>query len=124
MNIPSGTVTFLFTDVEGSTRLWAEQPDAMPSALARHDEILRAAIAENGGYVFATGGDGFAATFASVSQAVAAASGAQAALADLELIDVRMGLHVGEAEEREGNYFGPAVNKAARIMAAGHGDPG
>jgi class 3 adenylate cyclase len=61
---PSGTVTFLFTDIEGSTRLWEERPDEMRAALARHDEILRATIEGNGGYVFATGGDGFAAAFA------------------------------------------------------------
>src|ERR1700761_6211116 len=69
---PSGTVTFLFTDVEGSTRLWDEHPDAMASALARHDEIVRRAVDEQGGYMFSTGGDGFAAAFARSIEAVAA----------------------------------------------------
>jgi class 3 adenylate cyclase len=74
---PSGTVTFLFTDIEGSTPLWDSYPDAMGAALGRHDEILRAAIDVNGGYVFSTGGDGFGAVFSRAADAIAAALAAQ-----------------------------------------------
>jgi predicted ATPase/class 3 adenylate cyclase len=122
---PSGTVTFLFTDVEGSTRQWAANPDAMSASLAVHDAILRDTIEGCGGYVFATAGDSFAAAFPRASDAVRAAGDAQAALGDAlwpgPALRVRMGLHVGEAEERAGDYFGPAVNTAARVAAAGHG---
>jgi predicted ATPase/class 3 adenylate cyclase len=123
---PSGTVTFLFTDVEGSTQLWEAAPDAMRAALAWHDSILRDAIEAHGGYVFATGGDGFAAAFARAGDALAAAEKARMALASEEWpegapIRVRMALHTGEAAERDGNYFGGAVNRAARLMAVGHG---
>jgi predicted ATPase/class 3 adenylate cyclase len=123
---PSGTVTFLFTDIEGSTRLWDVAPEAMREALVRHDEILRSAIELHGGYVFATGGDGFAAAFGRAADAIAAATEAQVALAAQDWpfeapIAVRMGLHTGEVEERGGDYFGSAVNRAARVMAAGHG---
>ena len=123
---PSGTVTFLFTDVESSTRLWDERPEAMRVALARHDEILRSCIASQGGHVFATGGDGFAAAFDRAGDAVQAALAAQLDLAaetwpDGVPIRVRMGLHTGEVEERAGDYFGPAVNRAARLQAVGHG---
>jgi predicted ATPase/class 3 adenylate cyclase len=123
---PSGTVTFLFTDLEASTRLWEEHPKAMEVALARHDEILRSSIEAHDGHVFATGGDGLAAAFARSADALAAAREAQERLAaepwpDGVPLRVRMGLHTGEAVEREGDYFGPAVNRAARLMAAGHG---
>jgi predicted ATPase/class 3 adenylate cyclase len=123
---PSGTVTFLFTDIEGSTALWDGAPDAMREALALHDEIIRRAVDGHGGYVFATGGDGFAVAFHRAGDAVAAASDAQAALSAERwpagiVLRVRMGLHTGEVEEREGDYFGTDVNRAARIMAAGHG---
>jgi predicted ATPase/class 3 adenylate cyclase len=123
---PTGTVTFLFTDIEGSTRLWESAPEAMRVALGRHDEVVRAAIVAQGGYVFATGGDGFAAAFARAGDAIGAAVASQATLAaepwpEGAPIRVRMGLHTGEVEERGGDYFRPAVNRAARIMAAGHG---
>jgi predicted ATPase/class 3 adenylate cyclase len=119
-------VTFLFTDIEGSTQLWEAAPDAMRAALAWHDSILRDAIEAHGGYVFATGGDGFAAAFARAGDALAAAEKARMALASEEWpegapIRVRMALHTGEAAERDGNYFGGAVNRAARLMAIGHG---
>jgi len=119
-------VTFLFTDIEGSTRLWQEAPDAMRQALERHDSILRAAIDARGGYVFSTGGDGFGVAFAGSGDALAAAAEAQAALvAELwpEGADVwvRMGLHTGEVTERDGDYFGTPVNQTARLMASGHG---
>jgi predicted ATPase/class 3 adenylate cyclase len=122
----SGTVTFLFTDIEGSTRLWDEHPEAMRPALARHDELLRSAIEAHGGYVFSVAGDGMAAAFQRSADAVTAAVEAQLALfaepwpegAELR---VRMGLHTGEAEERDENYFGAPVNRAARLTAAAHG---
>src|SRR4029079_4747155 len=78
--LPSGTVTFLFTDLEGSTRLWEEHPDAMRDALARHDEILRAAIESHSGYVVKTTGDGFHAAFATADSGVGAAVAAQTVL--------------------------------------------
>jgi class 3 adenylate cyclase len=123
---PTGTVTFLFTDIEGSTLMWEESPDAMRSALARHDEIVRSAIEGNGGYVFATGGDGFAAAFGSVGDGVAAAVAAQSGLGsepwnEATTIRARMGLHLGEVDERDGDYFGSPVNRTARLMAIGHG---
>jgi predicted ATPase len=119
-------VTFLFTDIEGSTGLWETAPDATDSALAWHDSILRDAIGAHGGYVFATGGDGFAAAFARAADALAAAEKARTELANEHwpegaTVRVRMALHTGEASERDGNYFGSAVNRAARLMAVGHG---
>ena len=124
--LPSGTVTFLFTDIEGSTPLWDSFPGAMGAALARHDEIVRSAIDARQGRVFSTGGDGFGVVFGSASDAVAAALAAQKALAIEEwsggpVLRVRMGLHTGEAEERDGDLFGPPVNRAARIMGVANG---
>jgi len=126
---PTGTVTFLFTDVEGSTRLWEEDEVAMRAAVARHDGLLRAAFEAHGGYVFATGGDAFSVAFQRAGDAVAAAVDAQAALAgeawpDATPIRVRMGLHSGEVEERGGDYFGPEVNRAARLKDVVHGGQG
>ncbi len=123
---PSGTVSLLFTDIENSTRLWEEQPAAMRDALARHDDVVRTAVESTGGYVFATGGDGFAVAFQRASDAVTAAIAAQKALQGeawthgLDL-KVRMGVHSGEADERGGDYFGPPVNRAARVMGAARG---
>jgi class 3 adenylate cyclase len=126
VRVPSGTVTFLFTDIEGSTGLWESAPDAMRAALVRHDVMVRQAIESHGGYVFATGGDGFAAAFARARDATDAALEAQASMAaerwpEGAPLRVRMGLYTGETEERGGDYFGPAVNRAARLMALGHG---
>jgi predicted ATPase/class 3 adenylate cyclase len=122
---PSGTVTFLFTDVEGSTRLWAADAAAMSSSLLVHDSILREAIEAQGGYVFTTAGDSFAAAFSKASDAVNAAGRIQAGLAEAvwpgPVLRVRIGIHLGEAEERGGDYFGPVVNTTARVEAAGHG---
>jgi predicted ATPase/class 3 adenylate cyclase len=118
---PSGTVTFLFTDIEGSTRLWEEQPEAMCDLVAAHDARFRAAIEANGGFVVKATGDGFHAAFARAEDAVRAAQQLQAAVADLSPVTVRMGINTGEVQERDGDYFGPAVNRAARLMAAGHG---
>ena len=114
---PSGVVTFLFTDVEGSTRRWEADADAMRLALAAHDEVLRSAIEAHGGFMFKHTGDGMCAAFASPRSAVDAAIAAQRKLE----LPVRMGLATGEAELRDGDYFGTALNRAARVMAAGHG---
>ncbi len=110
-------MTFLFTDVEGSTRRWETDADEMRIALAAHDEVLRSAIEGHGGWLFKHTGDGVCAAFASPGSAVDAAVVAQRALG----LPVRMGLATGEAELREGDYFGAVLNRAARVMAAGHG---
>ena len=116
--IPTGTVTFLFTDIEGSTRRWEHEPDVMKEELARHDSILRSAVDNCRGYVFATGGDGFAVAFAQPADAISAATTAQLALSAARLPAVRMGIHSGEAHERGGDYFGPTVNRSARCGSA------
>jgi predicted ATPase len=110
-------VTFLFTDVEGSTRRWETDADLMRKALAAHDEALRSAIEAHGGFLFKHTGDGVCAAFASPKSAVDAAVAAQRGLE----LPVRMGLATGEAELREGDCFGAVLNRAARVMAAGHG---
>ena len=117
MTRPSGTVTFLFTDIEGSTRRWESDPDAMRLALAAHDGVLRNAIESRDGWLFKHTGDGVCAVFSSARAAVDAAVEAQRSLA----LPVRMGIATGEAELRGDDYFGPTLNRAARIMAAGHG---
>jgi predicted ATPase/class 3 adenylate cyclase len=114
---PSGVVTFLFTDVEGSTRRWENDADGMRKALAAHDKVLRTAIEAYDGFLFSHTGDGFVAAFASPMSAVNAAIDAQRELQ----LPVRMGLATGEAELRDGDYFGTVLNRAARVMAAGHG---
>jgi class 3 adenylate cyclase len=123
---PSGTVTLLFTDVEGSTRLWDAERDAMAAALRRHDEILREAIEQAGGFVFKTAGDSFCAAFSAARTGLDAALTAQRKLAaqpwpTSRPIVVRMGLHSGVCEERDGDYFGPAVNRTARLLAVARG---
>jgi predicted ATPase len=110
-------VTFLFTDVEGSTRRWEADAERMRAALVAHDEVLRTAIEADGGWLFKHTGDGMCAAFASPRSAVDAAVAAQRALE----LPVRMGIATGEAELREGDYFGAVLNRAARVMAAGHG---
>ena len=128
--LPTGTITFLFTDIEGSTRLWERAPEAMSPALARHEQILREAVTAHHGHVFKTMGDAFCVAFPTAPEALKAAVAAQSALAaeswtafspNFESLRVRMALHTGAAEERDGDYFGPALNRAARLMAAGHG---
>jgi len=118
---PSGTVTFLFTDIEGSTRRWDAEASAMRDELARHDVILRAAIEARDGHVLKSMGDGVLAVFARVGDAVRAAVDAQLALRADQLPAVRMGIHTGEAEERDGDYFGPTLNRAARLMSVAWG---
>src|SRR5271163_5163147 len=114
---PSGVVTFLFTDVEGSTRRWEADAEGMRVALAAHDGVLRSAVEAHGGWLFKHTGDGVCAAFASPRSAVDAAVAAQQ---ELEL-PVRMGIATGEAELRGADYFGVVLNRAARVMAAGHG---
>lgn len=124
--LPTGTVTFLFTDIEGSTRLWEEHAEAMRAALGRHDDLLHAIITAHRGHVFKTVGDAFHAAFPAASDALAAALDAQRTLATERWtvpggLRVRMVLHTGAAEQRNGDYFGPTLNRAARLLAAGHG---
>ncbi len=114
---PSGVVTFLFTDVEGSTRRWEADAEVMRAALLAHDEVLCTAIGAYGGFLFKHTGDGVCVAFASPRSAVDAAVAAQRALE----LPVRMGIATGEAELRDGDYFGAVLNRAARVMAAGHG---
>ena len=127
IDLPTGTVTFLFTDLEGSTRLWENYPEAISEALARHDQILRAVIEASNGRVVKTTGDGVHAVFSTATDALEAALEAQRALlreewAETGPLRVRMALHTGAAtEERDGDYYGPPVNRAARLLSAGHG---
>jgi predicted ATPase/class 3 adenylate cyclase len=125
--LPTGTVTFLFTDIEGSTKRWEEQPQAMQRALRRHDTILRAAIEQSGGYVFKTMGDAFCASFSVPTDAFQASLAAQQAISaevwaeEIGELRVRMALHTGVAELQEGDYFGQPLNRVARLLSAGHG---
>jgi predicted ATPase/class 3 adenylate cyclase len=123
---PSGILTFLFTDIEGSTRLWETQPQAMRAAQARHDAILRAAIESNAGYVFRVVGDAIGAVFTNPSAGLAAAAAAQRALFsetwDLQKpLRVRMALHTGAAEWQGADYIAPCLNRLARLLAIGYG---
>jgi predicted ATPase/class 3 adenylate cyclase len=123
---PTGTVTFLFTDIEGSTKMWERSPQAMQAALARHDELLRRSIEERGGYVFKTVGDAFFCAFPTAPDALEAALEAQRLLlkerwGESGPLRVRMALHMGAPEVRDGDYFGPPVNRVARLLSAAHG---
>ena len=121
--LPTGILTFLFTDLERSTGLWEEHPEAMKQALARHDAILRERVEAHEGHVVKTTGDGVHAVFASPHEAVRACLDAQRTLESdpwpegTGPLRVRMGLHAGEAELRDGDYYGSTVNCAARLMA-------
>jgi len=124
--IPTGSVTFLFTDIEGSTQRWERHGDAMRSAVERHDAIVRRAIETNRGHTFKTVGDAFCAAFDDSADALAAAAAAQHELAkegfaDVGGLRIRIGVHSGQAVERNGDYFGPVVNRVARLMSIGHG---
>jgi predicted ATPase/class 3 adenylate cyclase/Tfp pilus assembly protein PilF len=119
-------LTFLFTDIEGSTTLWEQYPDAMKSVLAAHDTLIRHAIEEHGGRIFKTVGDAFHAVFPQAENALQAAIESQRILYQqswkgIPGLRVRMALHTGTAEERDGDYFGPALNRLSRLLAAGHG---
>ena len=124
MTVP---LTFLFTDLENSTLLWEQFPDEMQQAAARHDALMRASIEGHSGRVVKTTGDGFHAVFESPADGVAAALAGQQALAREAWLGaagsfkVRMGLHTGESQQREGDYYGAEVNRAARVMSIGHG---
>jgi LuxR family transcriptional regulator, maltose regulon positive regulatory protein len=129
--LPTGTITFLFTDIEGSTARWERHPRAMPDALARHDAILHQAIESHGGVIFKTVGDGICAAFARVPDALAAALDAQhifqtmdwaaTGLPPDEPLRVRMAVHTGAAELHDGDYIGPTLNRIARLLITGHG---
>jgi predicted ATPase/class 3 adenylate cyclase len=123
---PSGTVTFLFTDIEGSTQRWDHDPAAMQSAVRLHDELVRAAIESHGGFVFKTVGDAFYAAFQLAPHAAFAAIAIQRALGEADFravggLAVRVALHTGDADERGGDYFGPPLNRVARLLSIGHG---
>ena len=120
---PGGTVTFLFTDIADSTRLWEDAPADMADALRAHDEIVRTSIERHDGYVFGTGGDGVCAAFSTAADAASAAIESQEQLRDDTIVNfqVRMGLHTGEARELDQNYVGSEVNRAARLMSLAHG---
>ena len=122
---PTGTVTFLFTDMEESSGRWEADASATDTLVAAHDKLVRTVVEGHDGYVFTTMGDGFAVAFQRASDAVAAAVDVQESFTSEEWaasgLRVRMGLHTGEAVERDGDYFGPTVNRAARIMGLAHG---
>jgi class 3 adenylate cyclase/predicted ATPase/tetratricopeptide (TPR) repeat protein len=127
-SLPTGTVTFLFFDIEGSSQLWERYPEEMKVALARHDALLCQIVENHGGSVVKTTGDGAYVVFAAATNALASVVAFQQALAAdtwPELapnkLRARAGLHTGEAELREGDYHGPTLNRAARIMSSGHG---
>jgi class 3 adenylate cyclase len=124
--LPTGTVTFLFTDIEGSTKLWENYPLQMQDALKRHDEILRATVKDHGGYVFKMVGDACCAAFIYPREALDAALATQRALfaekwPEPIALRVRTALHAGTAEERDGDYFGPSLNRVARLLSVGYG---
>jgi predicted ATPase/class 3 adenylate cyclase len=125
--LPSGTVTFAFTDVEGSARRWDHDRAAMDDATRRHDAHLYVAIGRHRGHVFKTVGEAFCAAFERPEDAIAAMMDAQVLLAaeDFTAVDglpVRMAIHTGTADERDGDYYGPALNRVARLLSIGHGD--
>src|SRR5438105_14423569 len=124
---PTGTVTFLFTDIVGSTEMWEQHGDAFLPVLQAHNAILNDAIARYGGHLFKTEGDAYKAAFSDPAAAVKCAILAQAALqrypwpADVGPLRVRMAVHSGNPFVQSGDYFGPPVNRAARILSATHG---
>jgi class 3 adenylate cyclase len=124
---PTGVVTFLFTDLENSTHLWEEYPSEMKSALAQHDEILALNVKAGNGKIVKTTGDGFHAVFHSPGDAIQAVVSAQKTILSEDWgrtgpLRVRMALHSEEAEFRDGDYYGSAVNRAARIMGTASGE--
>ena len=124
-DLPAGHFVFLFTDIAGSIKLWEQHPHAMPSALARHDALVRHAVEASGGRVFKTVGDACYAVFGVAADALAAALAAQRALMaedwDQLPLRVRVALHAGPAKERGGDYYGPTLNCVDRLVSAGHG---
>src|SRR5438105_3264806 len=125
-DLPTGTITFLFTDIEGSTPLWEQHPAAMSRAVTRHHTILRAAIETHHGHVFNIAGDAFCAAFATANDALAAALAAQRGLQEEAWGDtplrVRMGMHTGEVIAAGQDYrSGPTLNRVARVMSIAYG---
>src|SRR5215207_832565 len=126
-DLPSGTVTFLFTDIEGSTALWERDQMAMATAVARHLTLLREAVAAHTGVVFKVVGDAVQAAFPTAPDAVAAALDAQRGLvqqawpAPVGALPVRMALHTAAATPQDGDYLAPGLNRLARLLAAAHG---
>ena len=123
--LPTGTVTFLFTDLESSTRLWEQDPESMRDALAQHDALLTRTVETHAGHVIKSTGDGLHAVFTTADAAVMAAVGGQQALVaapwgPLGTPRVRMGLHTGVAQQRGGDYFGLVLNRAARLAEVAH----
>src|SRR5262245_54071006 len=126
INLPSGTVTFLFTDIEGSTQWWELYPDWMSRAFARQESILREAATAHGGYVYKMIGDAFQIAFDTAPNALAAALDAQRVLQDQAWgeqgpLRVRMALHTGVTEERGDDYVGPILNRLGRLLSVSHG---
>ena len=126
MPLPTGNVTFLFTDIEGSTRLWEADREAMARVVARHDALLRATIEGHGGQVFKTVGDGVCAAFDTAVGAVSAAAAIQDVVSAEDWhapgsLRVRCALHTGLAEQRDHDYFGPTLNRLARLLAHARG---
>jgi predicted ATPase/class 3 adenylate cyclase len=124
--VDTTTVVLLFTDIQGSTTRWERDRSAMAAAVRRHDELMKAAITVSRGRVFKTMGDQFCAAFSTVSDSIAAALQAQRALAAedwsaVDGLDVRMAIHAGSVEERDGDYFGRPLNKVARLLGIAHG---
>lgn len=124
-----GVLTFLFTDIEGSTSLWEESPEAMAETLREHDDLMRDSIEQNGGRIFKTIGDAFCAEFADPASALKSAVMVQSGCSRLTVsnpagerqLRIRIAVHSGTAERRDGDYFGPTLNRLARILATGHG---
>lgn len=125
-DLPTGTVTFLFTDIEGSTTRWEHHPQAMREVIARHDALLRSVISAHGGFVFKMMGDAVYAVFAVPGDAIAAAVAVQQAIhteqwGAIGSLRVRMALHTGVAQSRDQDYFGPTLNRVARVLSTGYG---
>jgi len=123
---PSSELTFLFTDIEGSTSKWEEQPERMAHAIAGHDTLLREAVVQHGGRIVKTTGDGIYAAFNTPAEGMAAVVAIQVGLLDLETtggmeLRVRCGMHTGPVHARDNDYFGGTINRTARIMNAAHG---
>ncbi len=126
MNLPKGNVTFVFSDIEGSTRLWEAHREAMAVALQRHDQLLRTAFEAHQGHVFKTMGDAFCVAFDSAPEAIQAVLDIQKAIgaerwAEAVVIKVRCGIHTGPAEQRDDDYFGPTLNRIARLLSKAQG---
>ena len=126
MHDRSPVTTFLFTDIEGSSRLWDREPERMRAALARHDTIARSIVEQGGGAIVKMTGDGIYAVFSDPADAVAAGLRLQQTLVDPDAtggvaLRVRTGIHAGVCERRDGDFFGTVVNRAARIMSVAHG---